>query len=217
MDVGVLTIVVAVLAAMSVRAWYRVITRLDETDGHGFRTVVAGVLTIVAFTAGYFEVSHHLRQQLATEALDVLSDVEGISADCERLTEELFNLSQYQGYVYYDGSNVAHLRRNICHDLWNYAHGGQANPTEGQILAVHVVGHEAMHINDIRGEAIAECTAVQLNHLIAEELGAIPEEARELQRRYFEEYYPRQRDEYVSGECREGGDLDIYPDRTEFP
>jgi len=216
-DIGVLTFVAAILVAMSLVAWYRVVTRLDETDGRGFRIVVTGMLSIVAFTAGYFEVAHHQRQQLATEALDVLSDVEGVSADCERLSEELFNISQYQGYVYYDGSNVAHLRRNVCHNLWDYAHGGQANPTEGQILAVHLVGHETMHINDIRAEAVAECRAVQLNHLIAEELGATPEEARELQRRYYVEYYGRQRGDYVSGECREGGELDIYPDRTEFP
>ncbi len=202
---------------MSLAAWYRVATRLDDTDGRGFRTVVAGVLSLLAFTAGYFEVAHHQRQQLATEALDVLSNVEVLSADCERFSEELFNLSQYQGYVYYDGSHVAHLRRNVCHALWDYAHGGQANPTEGQIRAVHVVGHEAMHINDIRTEAVAECRAVQLNHLIAEELGATPEEARELQQHYYVESYPRQRGEYISGECREGGELDVYPDRTEFP
>ena len=217
MDIGVLTVVAALLAAWSLVAWYRVITRYDSIDGRGFRAVVAGVISIVAFAAGYFEVAHHLRQQLATEALGVLSDVEGVSANCERFSEELFNLSQYQGYVYYDGSNVAHLRRNVCHDLWDYAHGGHANPTEGQILAVHIVGHETMHINDIRGEAVAECTAAQLNHLIAQELGATPDEARDLQRRYFEEFYPRQHPKYISGTCAEGGELDIFPDRTEFP
>ena len=217
MDIGVLTVVAVVLAATSLVAWYRVITRRDETFSRGFRAAVAGVLTIVAFTAGYFEVAQQLRQQLATKALEVLSDVAGSRADCERYTEELFNLSQYQGCVKYDGSNVAHLRRNVCHGLWDYAHGGQANPTEGEILAVHVVAHEAMHINGIVDEAVAECTAVQLNYLIAEKLGATPEEARELQRRYYVEYYPRQRDPYVSGECREGGAFDINPDRTEFP
>lgn len=217
MDIGVLTVVAVGLTAFTLIAWYRVVTRRDDVDGRSFRLVGAGVLSVLAFIAGYFEVAHHQRQQLATEALEVLSDVPGIRANCERFTEELFNLSQYQGYVYYDGSNVAHLRRKVCHDLWNYAHGGQANPTEGQILAVHVVGHEAMHINGIREEAVAECLAVQLNHFIAEELGATPEEARELQRRYYEEFYPYQRSQYVSRECREGGDLDIYPDRTEFP
>jgi hypothetical protein len=217
MDIGVLTFVAVALTAMSLVAWYRWVTRLKETDGHGFRAGVAGVLTILAFIAGYFEVAHHLRQQLATEALAVLSDVDGISADCGRLTEELLNLSQYQGWVYYDGSHVAHLKRKVCHSLWDYAHGGQSRPTDDEIIAVHVVGHEAMHINGIVEEAVAECTAVQLNYLIAEELGATPQQARGLQRLYFEFFYPNQRSNYVSDECREGGELDIFPDRTEFP
>lgn len=217
MDIGVLTVVAAILAAMTLTAWYRVMARYGDTDGRGFRAVVAGLVSILAFTAGYFEVAHHQRQQLATEALGVLSDVEGVSANCERLSEELFNVSQYQGYVYYDGSNVAHLRRNVCHNLWDYAHGGQSNPTEGQILAVHIVAHEAQHIDGIQSEAVAECRAVQLDHLIAEDLGATPEQARELQRRYFVDYYPNQRNDYVSGACAEGGELDIYPDRAEFP
>jgi len=109
------------------------------------------------------------------------------------------------------------LRRSVCPNLWDYAHGGQSNPTEGQTRAVHIVAHEAMHINDIRSESVAECRAVQLNHLVAEALGATPEEARELPRRYFLDYYPHQRDDYRSGGCTEGGELDIYPDRTEFP
>lgn len=217
MDIGVLTFVAAILAVMSLVAWYRVMTRYGDTDGRGFRAVVAGLISILAFTAGYFEVAHHQRQELATEALGVLTDVDGASADCERFSEELFNLSDFQGYVYYDGSNVAHLRRKVCHNLWDYAHGGQAHPTEGQIVAVHIVAHETMHINGIQSEAVAECRAVQLNHLVAEALGATPEQARELQRRYYADYYPRQRDDYVSAGCAEGGELDIYPDRTVFP
>ncbi len=58
---------------------------------------------------------------------------------------------------------------------------------------------------------------MQLNHLVAERLGATPEQARELQGRYYADYYPNQRSEYVSGECREGGEVDINPDRAEFP
>ncbi len=217
MDIGVLTVFAAAVTVAAIVAVYRVIVRLDEPRERVLRTVVAVVLSIAAFVAWSVEVAHHQRQQLATEALGVLSDIEGLSANCERYTEELFNVRQYQGYVYYDGSNVAHLRRNLCHSLWDYAHGGQANPTEEEILAVHVVGHEAQHINGITGEAVAECNAVQLNYLIAEELGATPEQARELQRVYFEDYYPHLRSNYVSSECREGGNLDIFPDRTEFP
>lgn len=85
------------------------------------------------------------------------------------------------------------------------------------MIAVHIVAHEAQHINGITSEAVAECRAAQLDHLVAQQLGATPDEARELQRRYYADFYPNQRTEYVSGECREGGELDIYPDRAEFP
>jgi len=217
MDIGVLTVFATAIAVWALVAVSRVIIRRHDPDGHGFRAVVAAVLVVSAAASWSVEVGHYQRQKLATEALGVLSDVKGVRADCERYTEELFNLSQYQGYVYYDGSNVAHLRRNVCRDLWDYAHGGQANPTVGQIIAVHIVGHEAQHIKGVRDEAVAECTAVQLNYLVAEKLGATPEQARELQRRYFVEDYPRQSSDYISSDCREGGALDIFPDRTEFP
>ena len=202
---------------MCLLAWNRVVARRSIADGRGLRAVGAGLVSLLALTAGSFEVAHHQRQQLATEALGVLAEVEGVGANCERFSEELFNVSQYQGYVYYDGSNVAHLRRNVCHNLWDYAHGAQSHPTEGQILAVHIVAHETMHINGIQSEAVAECRAVQLNHLVAEALGATPEQARALQLRYYVDYYPHQREGYVSGECAEGGELDVFSDRAEFP
>ena len=105
----------------------------------------------------------------------------------------------------------------MCHNLWDYAHGGQGHPTEAQIIAVHIVAHETMHINGITSEAVAECQAVQLNNQVAEALGATPAQARELQRRYYADVYPRQRGAYFSSECVEGGELDISPDLTEFP
>jgi len=64
---------------------------------------------------------------------------------------------------------------------------------------------------------VAECRAVQLSYLVAEKLGATEAQARALQARYFAEIYPNLRDGYVSSDCREGGALDIFPDRTEFP
>ncbi len=217
MDIGVLTVVAAGVTVLALVAWFRVVSRYGERDGRGLRMVGAIAVSLLAITAGSFEAAHAARQRLATEAVAVLTDVPGARADCERFSEELFNASQYQGYVYYDGSHVAHLRRTVCHDLWGYAHGGQARPTDGQIIAVHIVAHEAQHINGITSEAEAECRAVQLNHLIAEALGATPEEARELQRRYYAEFYPNQRSAYASAACTAGGDLDIFGDRVEFP
>lgn len=212
-----LTIVTALLILLALRAWYRSITKPRFSVGGPPRYTWPAVLTAVALIAGGFEVGHHMRQSLATDALRAVTNVDGATADCSRFTEELFNISQYQGYVYYDGSNAAHLRRNVCHDLWSYAHGGQANPSRGEVIAVHIVTHEAMHINGYRNEAETECMAVQLNHLVAEKLGASPFQARKLQTQYYELYYPNQRTDYVSGACNEGGAMDIDAERTEFP
>jgi hypothetical protein len=216
-DIGVLTVVTAVLVALALRAWYRAYNRRTLAGAGSSRFTWPAVLTVAVLVAGGFEVGHHVRQDLATEALRAVTDVDGAHADCARFSDELFNVSQYQGYVYYDGSNAAHLRRDVCIDLWTYAHGGQRNPSDSEIFAVHVVTHEAMHINGIRSEAQAECTAMQLSHLVAEALGASPEQARRLQAKYFEEYYPHQRSDYRSGACTEGGAMDIDPERTEFP
>lgn len=217
MDIGVLTVVAAGVCMLALIAWFRVVSRYDDRDGRGFRMVAAIVVSLLAITAGAFELGHVERQRLATDALAVVSDVEGASVNCERLSEELFNARQFQGYVYYDGSHVAHLRRTVCHDLWDYAHGNQSHPTDGQVIAVHIVAHEAQHINGVTSEGQAECLAVQLNHLVAETLGATPDEARELQRRYYADFYPHQPSEYVSSNCAAGSDLDIFADRVEFP
>ncbi len=217
MDIGVLTVVTAVLVGLAIRAAYFLWTRWGELDGRQWRTWTTTLLTLAALIAGYAEAAFAHRQQLATEALILVSGVPDARANCSRITEEMLNLGTYDGYVTFDGKHVADLRRHICLDLASYASGGQAKPSDDQMLAVHVVTHEAEHIAGYTKESEAECRAVQLNHRVAEFLGATPEQARALQKRYFEEYYPRLRSDYISPECREGGAYDIFPERTEFP
>ncbi len=73
---------------------------------------------------------------------------------------------------------------------------------------MHVLTHEAMHMAGITDEARAECLAVQRDAKTARLLGASPQEAADLARRYWRTFYPRMRDEYVTPECRPGGQLD---------
>jgi hypothetical protein len=217
MDIGVLTVVTAALVVLAIRALYQLWMRSGEVDGRRWRVGVAAALTVAAVACGYVEASFHHRQQLASEALADVSGVPDARANCARETEELLNLGTYDGYVFFDGKHVADLRRHICLDLASYASSSHENPTENQMIAVHVVAHEGMHIAGYTKESEAECRAVQLNYRVAEFLGATPEQARALQRRYFDDVYPRLRTDYRSAECREGGALDIFPDRTEFP
>ncbi len=221
MDIGVLTVVSVLLAAAAVHAVWQAIRRRADAHpgaiGPGVRAWWAGTLVVAALTAGMFEYGHHQRQHLATVAMSAVTDNADARADCERLTESLFNLSQFDGYVYHDNTDVALYKRHVCRDLAAYAASDKRNPSLEHAAAVHLIAHETMHINGIWVEAEAECWAVQLSHLVAEELGATEAQARELQATYFAELYPRNRSDYISGECREGGALDLFPERTEFP
>lgn len=217
MDIGVLTITTAVLSALAIGAAARMWGSRHVEYGRVGRAWWAGTLAMLALVALYVEAGHHQRQELASEAMRDLIDNPAARADCQRLTSELFDLSPYDGFVYWDNSDVAKYKRHICKDLASYATGGQASPSDDEVAAVHLVAHETMHVAGLRSEAETECHAVQLSHQVAEFLGSTPEQARALQARYFADVYPRLRSDYRSSECREGGEYDIHPDRTEFP
>lgn len=216
MDIGVLTFVCVVLLLLALRAARRA-WRKRHWEGSGARTAWATTLIVLTVIALWSEVGHHRQVWLASQGMSALTDNSDARADCQRFTEALFNLGTYDGYVYWDNPTVAVYTNESCRALGAYAAGTKRRPSLDQIAAVHLIAHETMHVNGYRNEAEAECRAVQLNHLVAEKLGATESQARELQTRYFVEVYPNLRSDYTSGQCREGGKLDIFPERTTFP
>jgi hypothetical protein len=216
-DIGVLTVVCVVLAGLAVHAVMRAVRLRHEPEGRTLRAWWAAVLVVLAFVALLVEVGHHRREALVTDAMAAVTDNPRARADCERFTPSLLNLSQYDGYVWHDKPDVAEYRRHVCLNLAAYAGSSKVDPPLEQVAAVVLVAHETMHVNGIWTEADAECRAVQLGHLVAMRLGATEAQARALAARYFAEIYPHQRSDYVSGDCSEGGSLDIFPERAEFP
>jgi len=217
MDIGALTLVVVALAVLATHAVVKAVRQRDDVEGRKARARWAVVLILGLMLAVYVEVGHHQRQHLATVAMSAVTDNPHATADCERLTQSLLSARQFTGYVYQARSDVAFYKYQVCKDVWAYAAGHQDHPSVDQIASVHLIAHETMHVNGIWNEAEAECKATQLDYLVAEKLGATPEQARELQARYFAVLYKYNRSDYVSSECREGGEYDIFPDRTEFP
>jgi hypothetical protein len=94
---------------------------------------------------------------------------------------------------------------------------GECDDWAAKLLAVHVLGHESMHLAGIVDEAQAECLAAQLGAFVAVSLGAKPRFARSLAREYWSYYYPSQDRRYRSAECRDGGKLDLFPSRRGWP
>jgi hypothetical protein len=83
-------------------------------------------------------------------------------------------------------------------------------PSRDQVLAVHVLPHEAMHLSGRLDEAVAECAAVQRDARTARLLGAADADAAGLAVAYWHDLYPLMPDGYRSPDCRPGGDLDEH-------
>ena len=69
------------------------------------------------------------------------------------------------------------IKRDQCRHLAAYARSDKRRPTRDQVVAVHVLTHEAMHLSGRLAEAVAECAAVQRNAQTARLLGARPADA----------------------------------------
>jgi hypothetical protein len=117
------------------------------------------------------------------------------------------------------GGRVAYLTPQICHDLYRLAFEDEVgfNRT-GHALVV--LAHEAWHLRGERDEGRTECFALQSAVGLGRRLGLTEETARRMMRQQLVENQLRARGnlEYLlPAECRNGGGLDLDPQRTAFP
>ena len=145
---------------------------------------------------------------------DVASSLVGerVVVDCQGLGQEFVDVGAELGYVRigHDGQpeRATLIKRPQCGALSSYLHSDRRHPSSEQVVAVHVLSHEAMHMAGYTDEAEAECRAMQVDARTARLLGAPEDAARGLARRYWRTVYPRMSDNYRSGQCRAGGELD---------
>lgn len=166
------------------------------------------VLAVIAATPGV------VRFQLEHRLSAVASTVSGraVRVRCQPMGDSFIDTGAELGYVKYDydGTPVdwTLIKRAQCNDIADYLHSDKHKPSVSQVLAVHVLTHEAMHLASITNEAEADCMAVQRNAAVARQLGASPEQAATLAAAYYLEIYPHLPSDYWSSECREGGEFD---------
>jgi hypothetical protein len=77
------------------------------------------------------------------------------------------------------------IKRDQCRHLAAYARSDKRRPSRGQVVAVHVLTHEAMHLSGQLNEAAAECAAIQRDARTARLLGAPDAAAAELAAAYW--------------------------------
>ncbi len=101
------------------------------------------------------------------------------------------------------------IKRDQCRDLASYLRSDRADPEPEQVIAVHILTHEAMHMKGEINEERTECFAVQRDAEMARLLGAPVASARDLAITYWRDHYPRMPDNYRSADCLPGGALDL--------
>ena len=155
---------------------------------------------------------------------DVASELVGspVTVDCQSRGQEMIDVGNELGLVRFDADGRPEprtlIKRRPCADLERYLEGEQAAPTRDEVVAVHVLSHEARHLAGQTVEAEAECAAMQRDARTARLLGASDDEARALARTYWLDVYPQMADEYRSGACAPGGSLDEHlPDAPWAP
>jgi hypothetical protein len=136
-----------------------------------------------------------------------------VAVRCQSLGRAFVDAGPELGYVRWraDGHPEpwALLKRDQCRHLGAYVRSGTRRPSRDQVLAVHVLTHEAMHLSGRLDEA-AECAAVQRDARTARLLGAADADAAGLAAAYWHDLYPLMPDGYRSPECRSGGALDEH-------
>ena len=135
-----------------------------------------------------------------------------VSVHCQSNAGALVDAGAELGFVKYDADGVPEarttLKREPCSDLRHYVAGNKRRPTLGEIVAVHVLTHESMHMRGETNEATAECEAMQRDAQTARMLGASQRQAWGLARYYWQVVYPDMPDDYRTSDCAPGGRLD---------
>ena len=137
-----------------------------------------------------------------------------VEVDCQTLTGSALDMGRELGYVKWGPGGIPEhktlIKHQQCNDLHSYLDSSKLHPNAAEILAVHVLTHESMHMSGITSEFIAECAAMQHDTAMAEDLGASPLAAHALAMTYWLTVYPDMPDGYRSADCRPGGTLDLH-------
>ena len=193
--------------------------------------LIAAILLIVGALAalGFARREHRIREQDKLAA--IASDLAGrpVGVRCPGFFASLVRVRTEGGYVKFhsDGSPSGYtdLSPETCGALRNIADADFACLPRGDCTykqfkvawAIHTVAHESFHLRGFEAEAMAECYALQNTAFVAERLGLSTALALRIQKWVYVRGYPNEPEDYRSGDCADGGPLDLRPHSPVFP
>lgn len=176
-----------------------------------FPTISVSLLLVVAIVLTLPTILRRHEEAKLDKVASVLVG-QHATVHCETFGQTFTDLSGDLGFVKFGSDGVpqhhATIMRGPCADLKHYYGGDQANPSRDEVIAVHVLTHESMHMRGQTNEATTDCEAMQRDAETAQLLGATPDEGLALARAYWLQDYPNMPDNYTTGDCKLGGALD---------
>ena len=100
---------------------------------------------------------------------------------------------------------MALVKWDQCRDLADYLRSDKRAPPRAQVIAGHVLTHEAMHMAGAMSESGAECAALRRDAETALMLGGTADQARALAADYRRSVYPTLPPDYRSEDCPSHG------------
>jgi hypothetical protein len=170
-------------------------------------------VAVLLVLAGAAWVTVYRHDALQRRLSDVASELVGhrVRVDCQTAGQSFVDATGDLGHVPFQNgrpSGPALVKLEQCTAIRHYLDDHGRAPTPEQVVAVHVLTHEAMHLAGTLDEARAECQAMQRDAWTARLLGASPGDAHALAADYWRTVYPRMPDGYRSGSCAAGTEWD---------
>jgi hypothetical protein len=199
-------------------------------------TAARVLVVVLALSAVAVYLGPYRERQRDETALGRIASViagRGVTVECAGAFATLTDVSSRDGSVEFGPDNTpadeAKLSGATCARLRSFLAGDVpgleclaveadcSEEAERAAVAVNVLSHEAWHLRGVRNEAAAQCYALQTNADTALQLGASPDEAAAIASWVDRRVQPALPSEYRTSECRDGGPLDLQPERTAWP
>ena len=191
------------------RWWLRRVDALGRT--RRFPVYAAGLPALLAVVSAVPLVRHERLESRLSTVASVLAGSE-VEVHCQTFGEAFVDTGAELGYVRFGVDGVPEPRTVVkmegCQALSAYLRSSKRDPTREQVVAVHVLSHEAMHMRGETVESVTECQAMQRDARAAMLLGANEADALRLARRSWTGVYPDMPSDYRTPDCAPGRRLD---------
>lgn len=188
--------------------------------GLGIIAALVAAVVLLDGSSGWSSLSGERRAEAVERFSDEASEIVGRPVDvrCDEARDYVGAVQHADG-VAIVGGELAILTPEICHALYALAFENEVRGARTG-RAVAVLAHEAWHLRGERDEGRTECFGLQSGVALGVRLGLAESEARQLMRQQLTENQLRgleTLDYRVGRECRNDGELDLYPARDAFP